>query len=130
MTWLVSWAADIITRYKGHSIGRTSHEWITGHRCDQPVAGFAEKVNFKFTTDKNHRNKMNTEWSTGFFVGVNGKTTEYLVATEEGIFSCATIRRLPDDEAYDPGCLELVKITYRDSVLEGARSSPVRVRFG
>ena len=45
---------------------------------------------------------MNTEWSTGFFVGVNGKTTEYLVATIDGIFSCATIRRLSDDEAYGP----------------------------
>ena len=87
--------------------GRTSHEWVTGHRCDQPVAGFAEKINFKFTTDKNHRNKMNTEWSTGLFVGINGKTTEYLVATEARIFSsCATIQRLPDDEGYDQRCLQ------------------------
>ena len=73
---------------------------------------------------------MNIEWSTGFFVGINGKTAEDLEATEEGIFSCATIRRLPDGEAYDPKCLHLVNITYRDSVLEGAGSSPVGVRFG
>ena len=45
MTWLVSWAADILSRYKVHSTGRTSHEWITGHRCDQPVAGFERKYN-------------------------------------------------------------------------------------
>ena len=70
------WAADIISRYKVHSTARTSPEWITGHRCDLPVAGFAEKVNFKFTTDKNHRNKMNTEWSTGFFVGIDGTAAE------------------------------------------------------
>ena len=70
---------------------------------------------------------MNTEWSTGFFIGVNGRTTEYLVATEEGIFSCATIRRLPDDEAYDPACIDIVKVTYREYVLEGARSTPVVV---
>ena len=57
MTWLVSWAADVIFRYKIHSTGRTSHEWVTGHRCNQPVAGFAEKIYFKFTTDKNHRHK-------------------------------------------------------------------------
>ena len=130
MSWLVSWAADEIFRYNVHPTGRTSHEWVTGHRCDQPVAGFAEKVNFKFTTDKIPGNKMNTEWSTGFFVGINGKTTEYLVATEEGTFSCATIRRLPDDQAYDPKCLQLVNLAYRDYVLEGARSSPVGVRFG
>ena len=40
MSWLVSWAADVIFRYKVHSSGRTSHEWITGHRCEQLVAGF------------------------------------------------------------------------------------------
>ena len=36
---------------------------------------------------------------------------------------------IADDEAYDPGCLELVMITDRDCVLECARSSPVGVRF-
>ena len=77
---IMSWLAYVIFKYKVHVAGRTIHEWVTGHRCDQPVAGFAEKVHFKFTTDQNLRNKMNTEWCTGYFVGVNGKTTEYLVA--------------------------------------------------
>ena len=52
MTWLVSWVADVIFRYKVHSTGRTSHEWVTGHRCDQPVAGFAEKIHFKLPPTK------------------------------------------------------------------------------
>ena len=60
MSWLVTWPADIISRYKVHATGRSSHEWITGHRCDQPIAGFAARNHFKFTADKNHRNKMNT----------------------------------------------------------------------
>ena len=58
MSWLLAWAADVIFRYKVHATGRTSHDWVTGHRCDQPVAGFDEKIFFKFTTDKNHRRKM------------------------------------------------------------------------
>ena len=61
---------------------------------------------------------------------MDGNTTDYLVATEEGIFLCATIQSLPDDEAYDPECKQLVKITYCDSFLESARSSPVGIRFG
>ena len=51
------------------------------------------------------------------------------MATAEGVFSCAAIRRLPDDEPYDPACLEIVKTTYRDDVLGGASSTPVSVRF-
>ena len=128
MSWLVSWAADVMFRYEVHSTGRTNHEWIAGHRCDQPVAGSAEKMHVKFTTDKNHRNKMNPEWCTSFFVGVTGKTTGYLVATNDGVFSCATIRRLHDEEAYDPECVQAVKITYREYVPEGAKSFPIGVR--
>ena len=120
MVGVVGRGCDFQVQYKIHSTGRTSHEWVTGHRCNQPVAGFAEKIHFKFTTDKNHRNKMNTEWSTGFFVGISGKQTEYLVATEEGIFSCATIRRLPDDEAYDPSCIQRSWVSQQQAALNAA----------
>ena len=68
---------------------------------------------------------MNTQWCTGFVCGVYGKTAEYLAATSDGVFSFATIRRLPDEEAYDPDCMQAVQITYRDYVLEGAKSSPI-----
>ena len=61
MSWLVTWDADVISRYKVQSTGRTSHECIIGHRCDQPIAGLAEHFHFKCTTDKNHRNKMDSE---------------------------------------------------------------------
>ena len=78
------------------------------------MAGLAEKIHFKLTTDKNHRQQMNTGESTGYLGGIDGKRTEYLVATSEVIFSCAIIRRLPDDEAHDLECIGLVNITYRD----------------
>ena len=115
--------------YQLHSTCRTRYEWITGHRCNQPVEGFAEKIHFKFTTDKN-QSKMSSELSTGYCVGINGKTTEYLVVTADGVFSCATIRRLPDEEAYDPECINMINITYREYVLGGASSSQVGVQLG
>ena len=130
ISWFATWSAVLISRYKVHAAGRTSHAWITGHRCDQPIAGFAKHIHFKFTTNKNHQDKMNTEWSTGFFISINGRTTESLVATQEDFFSCATIRRLPDDVAYDPACIDIVKVTYREYVLEGAKSTPGVGRFG
>ena len=61
MSWLVSRAADSIFRYKARTTGTTSHKFVTGHNCDQPVVGLAEQIHFKFTTDKNHGNKINTE---------------------------------------------------------------------
>ena len=129
MSWLVSWSADVLTRYKVHDTGRTSYEHVTGHKGLQAMAAFGEKVMFKYTTDKNRRNKMETEWDMGYFVGVNPKTTEYIIAKGTGVFSCATIRRLQDDKAYDPMILQEVKISYQEYVLEGSRSTPVGVRI-
>ena len=47
---------------------------------------------------------MNTEWSQGYFAGMFGRTSEYLIATDQGVFTCTTTRRLPDDHAFDPEC--------------------------
>ena len=58
MTWLVSWSAEVICRYRIQANGRTSYENITGHKGLQPIAIFGERVMFKFTTDKNNRRKM------------------------------------------------------------------------
>ena len=55
----------------------------------------------KFTIDKtnNDRHKIHSDLDTGMFGGIRGRTTEHLVATLEGIFSCGMIRRLLDDGA-------------------------------
>ena len=52
------------------------------------------------------------------------------MATGDGVFSCAAIRRLPDEEAFDPKCVQAMKITDRGYVLEGATSSPIGFRLG
>ena len=93
------------------------------------VCGFGEKVHFKISTDNTRKNKMDTEWDVGYFVGLSPGTTEYLIATEMGIISCATMRRMPDEMAYDKKCLEIVKVGYRDYVCEGASSTNPRIRM-
>ena len=129
MSWIVSWAADVLTRYKVHSSGRTSYEHMTGHQGLQPVAAIGEKIMYKYTTDKNNRDKMESEWDSGYFVGINPKTTEYLVSNGSEIYSCATIRRLQDDRAYDPEIVSKVEIRYCEYVMKGSRSTPVGVRM-
>ena len=56
MSWLMNFTSDVLNRYKIHPNGRTSSELTTGHRLKQATCGFAEKVHYKFTTDKNRRN--------------------------------------------------------------------------
>ena len=47
-------------------------------------------------------------------MGINPGTTEYLIGKYDGVFSCATIRRLPDDEAFGPAIIDDIKVRYRD----------------
>ena len=94
----------------------------------QAITAFGEKVMFKYTTDKTRRNKMETEWDTGYFIGINSRTTEYLIAKGSGIFSTTTIRRHQDDKAYDPNIVKEVTILHRDFEMHGAKSTPTEVR--
>ena len=71
---------------------------------------------------------METEWDTGYFIGINSRTTEYLIAKGSGIFSTTTIRRHQDDKAYDPEIVKEVTTLHRDYVMDGAKSTPMGVR--
>ena len=64
MSWLINFTSDVLNWYKIHPNGRTNFEFTTGCRFKQATCGFAEaeKVHYKFTTDKNRRNKMETDW--------------------------------------------------------------------
>ena len=62
MSWLMNFTSDVLNRCKIHPNGRTNFETTTGHRFKQAACCVAEKVHYKFTTDKNRRNKMETDW--------------------------------------------------------------------
>ena len=65
----------------------------------------------------------------GLCVGIVNRSTEYLIATKDGIISCSTVRRLPDNEAYDKKCIEEIDIKYADYVKTGFWTALIAVRF-
>ena len=128
MSWLVSFTSDVIRRCKVHPNGRTKFEMVTGHRYKQVTCGFGEKVHFKINTDKNHRQMSESEWSIGYYLGSNGRTTEHIIGSEHGIIECDTFKRMQDDLAYDKACSDTVKVGHRDYICEGASSTIPLVR--
>ena len=69
MSWLTVWAADVLTRYREQTFGKRSYEFTTGHKGAQPIAMFGEKVMFMHTPLKSSRDKIQTDWGTGFVCG-------------------------------------------------------------
>ena len=61
-------------------------------------------------------------------MGVNPGTTEYLIGSHDDVFSCATMRRLQKDKAFDLSIIKEIDMSFSDYVSQGARSSPVDVR--
>ena len=119
MTWLVFWSAEVICRCRIGAKVRTSYENMSGRNGLQPIAIVVERVMFKFITDKNSRRKMESDWDHGYLLGVNPGTTEYLTGTSDDVYSCATMRRLEEDKAFDTAVIKEVDMHYRDYVIQG-----------
>ena len=121
--WLVMWASELIGKFTVRPNGRTAYEDITGHKCKHPVVMFAETIHFKMPIDKSKRNKAESDWQTGFFVGVNSGSTEFLVIIIDGLYKCRTIRRLENNLAFDVDTLDKATKTIDEYIHKGATAN-------
>ena len=64
------------------------------------------------TTEKRTRNKLESRWSRGVFVGVRVKTTERIVMDETGTYVVQSVRRVPEEQRYDHRLLQNVRGTH------------------
>ena len=128
MGWLVLWAGEVLLKYKVRESGRTAYESITGHRVKHPVVMFGETLNFKLKQHEARRRKVESDWSTGIFVGVDPRTAEALVISRDGLFRCRTVRRVVREEAFSPKWFEEAVKPIDEFVQKGARTSFEDVR--
>ena len=119
----------MLNKFKVKSDGRTVYERFTSHKCKHSIVGFGESVQWQQIQDKNARGKVNGDWRDGVFLGVIWRTTEFIIGTADGVFKCRTIKQRVAENAYDPKCLEYIKVSYADYVLSGAKSQGARVRY-
>ena len=103
---------------------------MTGHRCKHLVIGFGEKVWFRLAKDSKDKHDYDSDWDEGYFLGVITHTTEMLIGNSSGIFKCTTVRRLPEDQSYDPKLLEEIKVSYHEYCKNGAATMKSAVIHG
>ena len=102
--------------------GRTACESITSLACKVAQIGFAEVVDFKLETDKNHRHKSDSEVSVGVFLGCAWRSTEYLVASHGIVSKCRTVRRRADDVAFSVEMTDGLDVRFEEYTLKGAKT--------
>ena len=124
-SWLIAFCCEIMDKFRIGPDGRTAYEKITEHKCKQQMIGFAEAVDFMFENDKQHMHKADSRVMKGVLLGYVWRSTEYIVGTKDGVFRCRTVRRRAEEVAYDPECVDFLKISYNEYVLKGAKTAPL-----
>ena len=119
-SWLVTWAADVINKYRIQANGRTAFEMMTQHRCKHLSIGFGEKVFFQHT----QAGKDEYRKEVGVFLGVNDRCQTYLVGTSDGIYASSNAVRVGDEEAYDMILLKDITVKYYSYISEGVSPPP------
>ena len=112
---------DILNKFRVGADGHTAYERITSHACKVAQIGFAEVVDFKLETDKNNRNKADSEFNEGVFLGYAWRSTEYLIASKGAIYKCRTVRRRADDIAFNVALIDHLEVRLKTTHLRAPR---------
>jgi len=129
--WMVRWAAMLVSRYMVGKDGLTAYERRRGRKCKVPVAKFAEKVWYKKMRDsKERKDKFESEWEEGIWLGHGRASNEVLIGTLNGVVRAFTVQRKPEDERWSPTDIQNLRGTPQqpDPTRPGSHI-PIRVKF-
>ena len=118
-SWLVSWASEVLNRFKVQASGRTAYEMVTLHKCRHKVVAFGEKVYFQHTAG----GKEDDRKDVGVFVGMMDRSTTYLIANASGVYGSPNIAAFPHDQAFDPELPLSVTVKHHEFIDKGVKSA-------
>ena len=85
---MILWAAGQITRYGKDTSGKTAYEHIRGKSSSTPIAAFGERVLYMPNLD----GKQQARFSSRIFLGLQARSNEAIIGTENGVYKARTIR--------------------------------------
>ena len=129
--WMIRWAAMVCSRYLVGKDGLTAYERRRGKRCKTPVVAFGEKVWYKeLRVQKDRKDKFESEWREGIWLGHSRGSNETVVGTREGAVKAYAIKRQDEDHRWDSDLLKTLRGTPQqpDPNRPGI-AIPIRINF-
>ena len=81
--------------------GRTAYERLKGKKAALPGMQFGERILWKSNVPPyKRRNKMDTDWAEGIYLGQRSVSGQYLVGSPSGVFRPRTVRRVPLEQRW------------------------------
>ena len=99
MSWLVRWAAELLSKYVVGEDGKTFYERIRQEDCVTPLVPFGEMVMY-LQLKTVHRNKGTPAKRLGIWLGNSERTEDVLIGTKHGVVKCRTVSRLSEAERW------------------------------
>ena len=129
--WMIRWAAELYSRYAIGRDGLTPYERRRGRRCAIPVAAFGERVWYKeLRQHHERRDKMESEWFEGLWLGHSRNSNEHLVGTSRGVVKAYSIKRRAEDERWNRPFIEETRGTpQQPDPARAGLAIPISVRF-
>eukprot|EP00973_Karenia_brevis_P082174 11391910-Karenia_brevis.AAC.1 len=93
VAFIPAYAAYLYNRLHRGDDGKVAYERIKGKKPSVVAIEFGEKVLYRKGKEAKLE-KIRSDRGYGIFVGINGRSNEYLIATEEGIKKSRSVRRL------------------------------------
>ena len=99
--WLVEYAAVLLNRGQVGSDGKTAYERLKGKKASLPGLQFGERILWKSNVPSYKRkDKMDSDWNEGVFLGQRTVSGEYLVGSTLGVFRPRTVRKVPLEQRW------------------------------
>ena len=129
--WMTRWAAMMVSRYMVGKDGRTSYERRRDRACRVPMATYGEKVWYKqIREQKERKDKIESGWHEGPWLGQSRSTNETIVETAEGVVRACATRRQDADERWTGDLIKKIQGNpSRPDTNRGQLMIPPRVRF-
>ena len=97
--WIVKHPQFTLSRFLTHSYGNTSYFRRWGKNYSSTVCEFGETVLFRYSGKL--KDKGDTAWSTGIWLGRDTEADEHIVSTGTGIIKVRTIKRQVPSKQWD-----------------------------
>ena len=102
LPWIVEYAATIVNKGQVGSDGKTAYERLKGKPAHLSGLEFGERILWKSSVPaRGRRNKMDSDWKHGVFLGQRALSGEYMVGPPDGICRPRSIHRRPEEKRWE-----------------------------
>lgn len=130
--WLMEYSAYLLNRFEVGHDGKTAYERCKGKKARSAGIEFGEAIMWRRKPTGGALGKLSVMWNDGVFLGIKGKTGEYIVGDAKGVWKTRTLQRKPLEERWPSSNAELIRwtpwrLSEEDAKMDGEKLEVIRV---